>query len=918
MATNTVALNVKANMGNTKAQLDQLGAQLSRLGVGAGGASSKMGGLGNSFKGMIGKASALTAGFIGISSAIRLVSSSITTMANFGMEMSKVKAISGATGEQFSMLEAKARQMGATTMFSATEAAQGLRFLAMAGFDADEAAGSLQATLNLAQASGTDLGKTADIMSNIMKAFALANDQAAEASDNMATIMASSNTDLIQLGDAMKYVGAAATASGISLEDVSAAVGTLSNAGLQASMAGTGLRMIMVKLAMANNTTTETLRKLGLSLEEVNPERVGIRTAMERLRDAGMGTSEAIAIFGARGAAAALSLAAGLDTYDSLREKLDKNEGAAKRMAETMEDNLKGSILMAKSAFQELILSQEGLGSVLSNVVNGFRAYIQLLNGSISSNDKFFQTAQKIKQAMEAIIALVKVFATVWAFNKIHAGILLLSTSITTLKAQIATMTGTVVAGMTAATTATRVFTAAIVATGVGALIVGLGIVLSLAVDWNSEADMLNERLAQHKKHLADIKKEGEEKSKKEIDSERELESAVISRTKKLEELQKKRKVLSGVKEQVNYVVGTSSIGGGGVASRSTIGATAEARSLVEEQGVDTGNMVSGAREAGMKIDQQIASLKEEIAHHQSNEMRNQMLQNKMDTDRATTLNQQLSTVKLIGEEAIRIANTDRQIKDTLTEEEKIQATIKNIKADQATIEKQANSDLNTKNIFDTEEARQKQLNMQIQLEKARVKLADALVKKENELKEAKDKTVKSELAILSAQNNLTVGANLRILKAQAGQTDAMGRPTKAATAAKKELAQVEDAQKQDAFLEKWNASLDKMKGLTPQERANREAEGARIGANVVKAERDAINEKEKKKGIAMGGISSLAAIGGGGGVAQLAEVERQAKVQEKTLDATQQVAMNTRKIMEKMTNPDETGSGSAFQIGLA
>ena len=160
---------------------------------------------------------------------------------------------------------------------------------------------------------------------------------------------------------------------------------------------------------------------------------------------------------------------------------------------------------------------------------------------------------------------------------------------------------------------------------------------------------------------------------------------------------------------------------------------------------------------------------------------------------------------------------------------------------------KAASSDIVTQNVFANEEDRVKQAEAQRLLEVERVKLAADLVAKEKELKDAQDETLKSQKAILDSQNKLQTTAISRLMKAQAGETDAMGRPTRRAVAAKKQLADIEDAQKQDAFLSKWNANLDKMTGLSPEQRAAKEAEGARIGASVVQAERAAIDESKQQ-----------------------------------------------------------------------
>ena len=181
----------------------------------------------------MGTASALSAGFLGIAAAIRAISGTIKTLANFGFEMSKVEAISGATGNTLKEMTALAREMGATTMYTATEAASALKFLSMAGVSAEQSMAALPATLDLAQAGTIDLGRAADIASNIMAAYKIEAEKTNVVVDDMVSIVNNANTNVHQLGDAMKYVGAAAAASGVTIPTTAAAIGVLSNAGMQ-------------------------------------------------------------------------------------------------------------------------------------------------------------------------------------------------------------------------------------------------------------------------------------------------------------------------------------------------------------------------------------------------------------------------------------------------------------------------------------------------------------------------------------------------------------------------------------------------------------------------------------------------------------------------------------------------------------
>lgn len=278
-------------------------------------------------------------------------------LADFSQEMSSVKAISRATGQEFDDLQAKALELGSTTRFSATQAAEGMTFLARAGFEADEVLGTIQATLQLAQAGALELGTAADIASNALTAFRLNTDQAARVVDVLALAANSSNTTVQQLGDGLKLVAPIAAGLGVEIEETAAAISTLSNAGLQATLAGTGLRRVLSELESPSTKTKKTLKDLGLETDQFKISSVGLTAALEALAKAGVDTGLGLEIFGDRGGPAFEVLSTSIQDVKDFTFALENADGTARRIADTMDDNLNGSILAAKSAFEGLVLT---------------------------------------------------------------------------------------------------------------------------------------------------------------------------------------------------------------------------------------------------------------------------------------------------------------------------------------------------------------------------------------------------------------------------------------------------------------------------------------------------------------------------------------------------------------------------------
>ena len=190
----------------------------------------------------------------------------IKTAADFEQAMARVKAVSGATDEEFAKLTNTARELGRTTKFSASEAADGMNFLAMAGFKSTEIIAAMPSVLELAAAANLDLASAADITSNNLTGYGMKVEDLAKVNDVLVGTFTSANTDLTQLGIAMKYVGPVASSAGISFTEVAAAIGLLGNAGIQGSMAGTSLRKTISSLIKPSSAGAKELQKLGVSV----------------------------------------------------------------------------------------------------------------------------------------------------------------------------------------------------------------------------------------------------------------------------------------------------------------------------------------------------------------------------------------------------------------------------------------------------------------------------------------------------------------------------------------------------------------------------------------------------------------------------------------------------------------------------
>ena len=208
----------------------------------------------------------------------------IKTTADFDASMSKVAAISGAAGDDFDALRNKAREMGATTKFTASEAAEAMNYMAMAGWKTEDMLSGVSGIMSLAAASGEELGTTSDIVTDALTAFGLAAEDAGHFSDILAAASSNANTNVAMMGESFKYAAPVAGSLGYTAEDIAVALGLMANSGIKASMAGTSLRNIFTRMAKPTKESAAAMERLGLSLDDGQGNMYSFREIMEQLR----------------------------------------------------------------------------------------------------------------------------------------------------------------------------------------------------------------------------------------------------------------------------------------------------------------------------------------------------------------------------------------------------------------------------------------------------------------------------------------------------------------------------------------------------------------------------------------------------------------------------------------------------------
>lgn len=454
-------------------------------------ATSKMGGLMKKSAAVIGVASVAAA------------KKTIDVGKSFEAGMSEVQAISGASGKDLEKLSAKAKQMGATTKFSATESATALKYMAMAGWKTNQMVSGLSGVMNLAAASGEDLGTVSDIVTDSMTAFGLKAKDSGHFADVLAKASSSSNTNVAMMGETFKYVAPLAGSMKYSIEDTATAIGLMANAGIKGSQAGTSLRSIITRLVKPPKDAATALNALGISTTKADGSMKPLRETMAELREKFSGLTEsqkasyASSIAGQEAMSGLLAIVNASDSdFNKLQKAIDNSSGAAKKQADVMNNNLQGALYDLGSVAESVGIGiYEDIKTPLTKAVGVGTAQLRILSNKLKKGGikeivpkEAINTVENLGKVamvagkggvkvlaastkllgdnMGAVIPLATSFMGAWAgvkvFNTASKGVTALTTAFSALKTMEQANAITLVAqqgGLTALQTVVGIFT---------------------------------------------------------------------------------------------------------------------------------------------------------------------------------------------------------------------------------------------------------------------------------------------------------------------------------------------------------------------------------------------------------------------------------------------------------------------------
>lgn len=398
------------------------------------------------------KLAPLSAGVAAIGTAM------VKTAMDFDAEMSKVSAISGATGEEFDKLREKAIEMGDKTIFSASESAQAMEYMAMAGWKTEDMLEGIDGIMNLAAASGEDLATASDIVTDALTAFGQSADEAGRLADIMAAASSNANTNVHLMGETFKYVAPLAGSMGYEMEDTAVAIGLMANAGVKGSQAGTALRSILTRLAKPTKESAAAMDALGISLEDSEGNMLSFREVMDQMRYAfhnklmipeeefqeslkelndkleegtikqkeydkelevltqraygaeGATMAQYAAMLGGQEAMSGLLaiVNAAPEDYEKLTNAIYGSEGAAEDMAKTMNENLAGQLKILKSNIDTLSISiGELMVPTITKVVEKLQQFVQWLNSLDNSTKTVIVTVGGIAAVLSPLLIIL-------------------------------------------------------------------------------------------------------------------------------------------------------------------------------------------------------------------------------------------------------------------------------------------------------------------------------------------------------------------------------------------------------------------------------------------------------------------------------------------------------------------------------
>ena len=344
-------------------------------------------------------AAAISASLTAVSTAvIGGGTAAVKVGSSFESAMDKVSAISGSTGDDLAALTDKAKKMGATTKFSATESAEALQYMAMAGWKTEDMLDGVSGVMSLAAADGLDLATTSDIVTDALTAFGLRAKDSTHFADVLAKASSSANTNVSMLGESFKYVAPLAGTMGYSVEDVSVALGLMANASVKGSMAGTSLKTALANLSAPTKNMKQVMDQYKLSMTDANGKALPLIDVIKELREKFSDLSEseqtaaASTLFGKEAMSGMLAIINASDSdFTKLIDNITHADGAAESMAETMQDNLQGQITILKSSLEGLgIELYSGLQEPLKNAAVEAQGYVNRLTAAFQDGGLTF------------------------------------------------------------------------------------------------------------------------------------------------------------------------------------------------------------------------------------------------------------------------------------------------------------------------------------------------------------------------------------------------------------------------------------------------------------------------------------------------------------------------------------------------
>lgn len=381
-----------------------------------------------------------------------LGTAAVKTAADFDSAMSKVAAVSGATGKDFDDLRSKAREMGAKTKFSATEAAEAMNYMAMAGWKTGDMLGGIEGVMNLAAASGEDLATTSDIVTDSLTAFGLKAEDSGHFADVLAAASANANTNVSMMGETFKYCAPVAGALGFSVEDTAEAIGLMGNAGIKASQAGTSLRSIMTNLTGDVKLSGAAIGDVTIATTNADGSMRSLSAILADCRVAFGGMTEAEKANNAEALVGKNAMSGFLALMNAAPEDINKVSGAvnnckdaAKNMADTMQDNLEGQITILKSQLQELAISfGDLLMPAVRSIVAGLQGMVNVLNAMPDGVKRVIMIIALLVAALGPV--LIVIGKTISAIGTIMTWIPKLAGAISTVKGAFAALSATMMA----------------------------------------------------------------------------------------------------------------------------------------------------------------------------------------------------------------------------------------------------------------------------------------------------------------------------------------------------------------------------------------------------------------------------------------------------------------------------------------